>query len=1452
MTEPALKKTNCGPSSPPRGGLRILDGLGAGAVVWALGINLFTCAPLLAIPSPDVVIGIFASAGQILGLLAVSIGGILFARKRRKNHLDPEGRMSKPGVPSWALKILLALLVVSITANILQYCRGIDGENERLGRNLLRPSVENGTTKEDSNLETLSFSQQQEHPLGIGAEELADLLRDSEPILIDVREPEEIEMGRIKSAVAIRYPDLKSDPGQLPDRGVRAVLLCYSGNRSSELCGDFAELGYDCRFLIGGYEKWIAEGHPLLAGGDKLKALRGLPGFTNKDRLLDTGDVERLVAARETVFVDVRYEVDFQHGHLPGAINIPIRKMTSRELEGALESLVPHGTPVIIPCYDKRSSFYAQVMGLKLSRKGHEFLGRYTVPHEFFATTSARPHVLQWKQAHQGDLLGYLSTPFRLAIEWLRGIFGHLAIAIILSVLLLRILLLPLSLKTEKDQAISKKLGPRIAGLQEKLADDPERLLRAVNSLRKKNGVTPVANLLATGLQVILMLLFCNAINAIGASSSEALGWIPDLSSPDPLFLLPICLSAAVLAHVFLSTGGSFKKRMTTGAALAALLGLISYNFSAAVNFYLALSIGTSLLQTLLIAHFLEVREGRDTCVPEEEPEYGRAVVDLADASRHPGCGNKAARLGTMIQAGFPVPGGFVLTAELIEGLGDSFELSPPLLEEILEAWEEAKIEKAAVRSSGLNEDGAGKSYAGIFDSALNVEWSGLCEALRTVRNSLNGGRVSSYGLAATERGGIVIQKMVAAEYAGVLFTEHPTETGSMLVEMVEGLGEALVSGMATPSSFRYGRFSRCELDEHSSSIDLAPLLELGVRIEKLFGAPQDIEWAYENGHFIILQARDVTTRIAPGHGDKPHATFELERRRLLELATENGDPDASETVFHQNELSELLPRPTPLSLSLMQSLWEPGGSTDLACRTLGIPYDAQEDGPALLITAFGQLYINRPEEKRRSARGPGLMASFRLSRDAWKLKHHYLEVFLPAYLRQLKIREAIDLSLLETSELLELFSEWKEDLRTRTHVQVEIINIAADFYMRSAERAIRGNVPVLPEGPRTIVSRAFELLPAIKRGECEKTAFLELYGHRSLHDYELADARYDENPELLANLLERSSSEDYFPTGHNDRIAAGSTSISSMAVDRASQFQSLKEEAKHHCLREFALLRGLLLELDRRLGLEGNIFHLDLEEIESIDTAAPLTELRTRAARRRVEKKRFLEINLKTKLAIFDLEDLQPTPPSDQPRTGSEGLKGSVVAGDSWALGAARVLNSPDEIDSFKDGEILVARFTDPSWTPIFSRAGGLITEVGGRLSHAAILAREINVPAIVGVEGATSSIRTGDLVRMNQDGGIELLANSAGGGMPQPRLRASLLRQDEILDAMVVNVSRSGAMVSTDKDLVPGQDLKFVMDESDTEIQAKVVGRKAPGRYSIRFDKPLGEKGLGGPLLS
>ena len=126
------------------------------------------------------------------------------------------------------VKTLLAILVVSATANVLQYCRSLDRKNERLRRNLVRPELENGIEKKDSSLKTRTLGDQLKHQLGLGAEELQERIRTTSPVLVDVREPEEIEMGSIEGSLPIRYPDIKNDPGLLPGGKKQIVLLCLS------------------------------------------------------------------------------------------------------------------------------------------------------------------------------------------------------------------------------------------------------------------------------------------------------------------------------------------------------------------------------------------------------------------------------------------------------------------------------------------------------------------------------------------------------------------------------------------------------------------------------------------------------------------------------------------------------------------------------------------------------------------------------------------------------------------------------------------------------------------------------------------------------------------------------------------------------------------------------------------------------------------------------------------------------------------------------------------------------------------------------------------------------------------------------------------------------------------------------------------------------------------------
>ena len=99
------------------------------------------------------------------------------------------------------------------------------------------------------------------------------------------------------------------------------------------------------------------------------------------------------------------------------------------------------------------------------------------------------------------------------------------------------------------------------------------------------------------------------------------------------------------------------------------------------------------------------------------------------------------------------------------------------------------------------------------------------------------------------------------------------------------------------------------------------------------------------------------------------------------------------------------------------------------------------------------------------------------------------------------------------------------------------------------------------------------------------------------------------------------------------------------------------------------------------------------------------------------------------------------------------------LAASPGVVEGRARVLVREDEMDALQPGEILVVHTTDVGWTPLFLVAAGIVTELGGPLSHAAVVAREFGVPSVVNVGGATRAVRTGDLLRVDGDRGIVTL---------------------------------------------------------------------------------------------
>lgn len=1379
-----------------------------------------------AIPSPDVVINLVASAGQILGLVAVALGGVAYS-KRRKLFAAGSGPRSSP----WPMRITV-LLLLGVSGWFLWYhLEVVDLRNERLRTNLVRRSKQDGRLAGDVTLKTLSFSDQLQSPHSISTDTLKQWMDEGRPLnLIDVREPEEVEMGAIAGVWHRRYPDIQKDQTNLAIPGKQTVMICYSGNRSGELVEEFVKGGRDLKFVVGGYEKWIAEDKPLDLGEDRAREdLREIPDYPNKDVLLDTPDVKRLVAEEGIAFIDVRYEKDFADDHIPGAINLAIRKMPTDEMTKAIAALPKK--PYVAVCYDKRASFYAYILGLRLHRAGFDYRGRYTVPTEFFVPEGDRAYIAAWQNEHQSkSLVAVLGTRLDLLLIEVKKKVGSFVLAVLLAVFAFRLAVLPFGAKADRDQLVSRRLKDEIerrrptAGKKEKAA----LLLEA----QKKAKVRPLLTTIGSLVQLGVFLFLFGSVSRVAVETNESILWIKSVGTPDATYVLPILVGALFGTFLFLTTGLRGKKRaIAVGATATVLIGL-TFSLSAGANLYLIIGALFLILQAQLVRVVAKSRRTLENAVLAAFGHVAeRRVIPLRAAHLCPEAGQKAVRLAKMMEASLPVPQGFVLTDHGINGSDTALRLDPETSLLVRDHWRRLRAKKVAVRSSGLNEDGAEKSFAGVFDTVLNVEHENLDHAMQRVYDSLRSHRSSAYSAGQAQRGGIVVQEMVAARYAGVLFTEHPNNAGAALIELVDGLGEELVSGRATPKSFAYARSTRRPLQNEVPGIDLLPLLELGRKVERLFGKPQDIEWAYADGRFHILQSRDITASSSLGL--ERRALIERERLRLLRVI---GNAPEDEKVFCQNELTELLKRPTPFSRAFMDRLWKKGGSVDLSCKMLGIRYDVDEHSPDFVESVFGVTYVNVREERRRLGGGIGGMTSFRLSRVADDIERELEDEWLPQYLRRAKEREAVALDRLKLDDLIALFVDRRDEFIGETYMRAECANILADFSFKAAKRALEkaGLEPsqfLVPTEP-TILAKAYDVLAASRNDPAKTDVFLDVFGHRAPEDFEFASPRYREDTALLDAVRARATAHR-----HTSPPELPEKRLLRIAVDRARRFQVFKEDLKHHVLRDLASIRLLLLEIAERLDLGDGIFFLTPDEVADLASE----EMRGRALalidERRLAAEAFEDVSLPTELTAWDLE-MMGQDGSAPPQRAPQDLFGTYVAGDREVVGVARVVTEAHEIDSFREGEILVARFTDPLWTPLFPLARGIVTEIGGWLSHAAIQARECKVPAIVGASGALAAIKSGDVLRLKRDGHVEKLANRRREVRRPTSIDVALSIGAERISGRILDLSASGARIRPER--LPDAAIDRIAVEGPGDFgrrTARIVRREGP-EVGVLFD--------------
>ncbi|MFW8636981.1 PEP/pyruvate-binding domain-containing protein [Cribrihabitans pelagius] len=1297
----------------------------------------------MAIPSPELVIGSVSSLSQVLAVGVAMVSG-LGAVIAAKLGFAPKPGKAPARYPVKLISVLVLLALSLAAGNYWQYSSQQTAEQMRLQATLTRPAQFDGAAIRDASLKETSFSKQADHPLSVTTDEAAGLIGDGSTLFYDIRETAENKMGTLPGATHVRFPDfLQSQPVQ---PGQKVVLFCHNGNRSSETCAKLAEMGIDCSFIAGGIEKWIVEGRDF---SDKevqtLSDLRAIPEYPGKDVLLSTDDFKTLLDTEDLQIVDTRYPGDFASGHLPGAVNIPIRKMTTDALMQQIAALDPD-KPTIAACYDRRSCFMSQVLGLELTQQGIDFRGRYTLPWEYFVAPAPKPHVQDWLTEQQTTLWDRAISALASGLLWVHE-RSHILLGLLALSLVTRLLVLPVALKSERDQMITNETADEMKALKAKLAHDPVRKARAVQAFYADKGLTPMKNLTAL-LFLPVMMLGVSAAQEASASLQTPFLWMADLGMPDPLFIMPVLFCALAAVYLLWAVAKTRRqKQLWMGLGLPALFAMV-FSLTAAANAYLCFSLTLLLVQRAYVTG-LHRKLGTALSLRAHKSKLARlprGVIPMGYSEELASAGNKALRLSVMKSAGLPVPGGVILRADAIADYTGMSDAQKDAF--AIRVFDLAGGRPVAVRSSASNEDGAGQSFAGVFDSVLDVTAETMRAALDEVVDSFSSARAASYagGGEGAGQANIVVQEMVQADYAGVMFTQDPMAPGMRMIEYVEGCGEDLVSGRVTPASLRFGRYTGLPAaGDQDQALDMAPLLALGKRIEEIFGCPQDVEWAYAEGRFQIVQSRDITT-LSLGS--------DAERIRLAEwraVLDRYAEADPSEVILEQDEMSEVLPRPTPLSFSLMSELWAPGGSVDLACRALGVPYGLPEGRDGHLVNLFGKTYADVALKQQMTLKLSPAKAK-QLRKQARPMISRFRGEVMPALKDKLAIWQAVDYAALPQDKLVEAIGTLKEMFVRDIYLEAEKINILAGFTMGEASTAAAGDTALRAHLMHAELPNAPSSLLASCQGKDAMSRAMRLMGHRGIYDYELSIPRYREAPALLEPLLgDKLAPIGAVPTPANLPDALDET------IAIAIAFQDLKEQAKHEALRLVAELRRAVLALGARSGLGELVFQLSFTELMTGDWSKPDALLAVAEERARTGALRKPSAPSEVSLSLRDCELLSL---GAQARDADGSLGGTCVAGSGSISGRVFWMEDESSIDraafeGFRDGDILVCRMINPAWLPWVQRSGAVLSEVGGWLSHMAIVAREKDILMLVACKGL-DSLGHGETVTVCEDGQI------------------------------------------------------------------------------------------------
>jgi len=772
-------------------------------------------------------------------------------------------------------------------------------------------------------------------------------------------------------------------------------------------------------------------------------------------------------------------------------------------------------------------------------------------------------------------------------------------------------------------------------------------------------------------------------------------------------------------------------------------------------------------------------------------------LADAADASR---AGHKASHLASLLGAGFDVPGGFVVPVGV--------EPSPDEVAAGLKVLGDAPV---AVRSSSVAEDLPDASFAGQYESVLNVRGvEAVMAAIARVRASATSARARSYGAGQTAGMAVLVQRLVEGDASGVAFSANPL-TGTrheVLITATRGMGEALVSGEVVGDEWVVEQGAARLVAGSQGAIDAGRagrVADLARRAEAHLGVPADIEWTIQGDRLVLLQARPITVLPVRPEIDPPAGSWQKDTSHYPEPFT----PFGASTYVD----------PALASMNAMLESW--GMLPDrLDARVIGHevymhvePDDAGKAPPPWwLLATVARLVPSLRRKLRKSGEmvAAGMLESIPAS---WEREHR------PWLQEALARLAAVDLAALDAAALrahleqvlalardaMDLHFRLMVPYAVGVHELVraceELLGMRLPEVMRLLQGlSVASSAPTreLAEVAASVRGRpdaraalhrpdAFEQLDADPVVGEKLRRWLGRWGLRTI-GYDPGQPAFIERPSLVVGLLAELVDG---PAGNDvqarraEAVAAARGRLSGDALarfNRALAFAEIvypqrEDNVFYTDNMPAGLVRRVGLEMGRRLVEQGRLARATDMAMLSVEEMRSDADLKALVTRRRAEiawvrahpgplcygpkpggapdLRGLPEPSRRLNSALIWAmeEELTPAAPVEGEHIGG------LAASPGVATGRVRVIRSAAEIEKLRAGDVLVCQITTPAWTLVFPWAVALVTDGGSVLSHAAIVAREHGLPAVVATGDATRRLRTGDQVTVDGNRGVVIV---------------------------------------------------------------------------------------------